>query len=85
MGSMKTAVHTQRVLRVAREIAALALTEPSPAVRQAARRHARTLLEVARLLSYRRWGSAREKVDGCPRTAAMLPKSVKRFLRSRTP
>jgi hypothetical protein len=76
---MKTAIYAQRVLRVAKELATLAVQDDDPDIRRLARRDARSLLDIARLLQWRRWKSAKTKVAQC-RSAIFVPKSVKQFL-----
>jgi len=76
---VKTAVYAQRVLRVAKELATFAVLDDDPDVRRMARRDARSLLDIARLLQWRRWKTARTKVAQC-RSAIFVPKSVKKFL-----
>ena len=45
---MKTAIYAQRVLRVAKELATLAVEDDDPDIRRLARRDARSLLDIAR-------------------------------------
>jgi hypothetical protein len=77
---MKTAVYAHRVLKVAKELATLAIADPDKDVRRMARRDAKALLDVARLLQWKRFKTAKNKVATSGRSAIFIPKSVKKFL-----